>query len=161
MENPCNLEQLFYVELAAVAGVGIDDVETLTEFFNRPSLFNIFFRLSFMRGMRNRISAIFCDKDSKKTMLIKIRFPKIHIAFGPKDIPSSVAFGKDKPGTVGRASLFASGAEKSSSPELRYFSAPASSPRAYESSRGNRPVRDIKPHNILFIACAIKTIKFV
>ena len=37
----------------------------------------------------------------------------------------------------------------------RYFSAPAPAPRAYESSRGNRPVRNIKPHNILFIACAI------
>ena len=69
--------------------------------------------------------------------------------------------GKDKPGAVGRASLSGSGTEKSSSPGLRYFSAPAPAPRAYESSRGNRPVRDIKPHNILFIACAIKTIKFV
>ena len=38
---------------------------------------------------------------------------------------------------------------------LRYFSAPAPVSRAYESSRGSRPVRDIKPHNILFIACAI------
>ena len=59
--------------------------------------------------------------------------------------------GKDNPGPVGRASLSGSGAEKSSSPGLRYFSAPAPAPRAYESSRGNRPVRDIKPHNILFI----------
>ena len=73
----------------------------------------------------------------------------------------SVAIGKDNPGPVGRASLSGSGTEKSSSPGLRYFSAPAPAPRAYESSRGNRSVRDIKPHNILFIACAIKTIKFV
>ena len=99
--------------------------------------------------------AIFCDKDSKKSTLIKIRFLKIHIAFGPIDILLSVAIGKDKPGPVGRASLSGFGTEKSSSPGLRYFSVPAPSPRAYESSRGNRPVRDIKPHNILFIACAI------
>ena len=155
MENPYDLEQLFEAELAAIADIGIDYAETLAEFFDRPSLFNFFFRLSFMRDMRNRISAIFCDKDSKKSTLIKIRFLKIHIAFGPIDILLSVAIGKDKPGPVGQASLSGFGAEKSSSPGLRYFSVPAPSPRAYESSRGNRPVRDIKPHNILFIACAI------
>ena len=108
MENLCDLEQLFEAELAAVADIGIDYAETLAEFFDRPSLFNIFFRLSFMRGMRNRISAIFCDKDSKKSTLIKIRFPKIHIAFGPiAPPPLSVAIGEDKPGAVGYA--FAAG----------------------------------------------------
>ena len=104
MENPCDLEQLFETELAAVVDIGIDYAETLAEFFDRPSLFNFFFRLSFMRDMRNRISAIFCDKDSKKSTLIKIRFPKIHIAFGPIDTPPlSVVIGKDRPGAVGYA----------------------------------------------------------
>jgi len=60
-----------------------------------------------------------------------------------RHISQSVAFGKDNPGPVGCASLSGSGTEKSSSPGLRYFSAPAPAPRAYDSSRGNRPVRDI------------------
>lgn len=68
--------------------------------------------------------------------------------------------GKDNPGAVGRASLSGSGT-KIILAGAAVFSVPAPAPRAYESSRGNRSVRDIKPHNILFIACAIKTIKFV
>ena len=68
----------------------------------------------------------------------------------------SVAIGEDNPGTVRLASLSGSGSEKSSSPQLRYFSVPAPAPRAYEPSRGNRSIRDKKPYNILFIACAIQ-----
>ena len=72
-----------------------------------------------------------------------------------------VAPGKIIPGRSARPPSPAPGRKNHPRRELRYFSVPAPAPRAYESSRGNRSVRDIKPHNILFIACAIKTIKFV
>ena len=82
----------------------------------------------------------------------------------PKQIETDilpVAVGKDKPGPGRLASLSGSGKEKSSSPALRSFSFPAPAPRAYEPSRGNRSVRDRKPHNLLFIACTIDKIKIV
>lgn len=54
-------------------------------------------------------------------MLIKIRFPKIHIALGPIDIPLSVAVGEAKPGMVRFTSLSGSGTEKSSSRSCGIF----------------------------------------
>ena len=53
-----------------------------------------------------------------------------------------VAPGKIIPGRSARPPSPAPGRKNHPRRELRYFSVPAPAPRAYDSSRGNRPVRD-------------------
>lgn len=65
MKNFCDLEELFEAGLAAVAGVGVDDAETLAEFLCQPSLFDAFLFKDFfysIHGCRHFVRMIFAIK---------------------------------------------------------------------------------------------------